>query len=173
MGVEQLRREEKWVHWVFTHHQVLRPFSVKGFFVSASRNSSQMIERLSDYSSRKSHPQSNCAMCSPCFHLTHPAHPTDAFHFPPAGGRPGQQSAAAADEPSGATNCPVHILPPHHQYSLQCSWLLPLSFVERSGAILSLFFSLLLAFLIFLSFLLRSLSPVQYYWPMNWKLLYS
>ena len=65
---------------------------MKGFFVSASRNSSQMIERLSDYSSRKSHPQSNCAMCSPCFHLTHPAHPTDAFHFPPAGERPGQQS---------------------------------------------------------------------------------
>lgn len=87
---------------------------MKGFFVSASRNSSQMIERLSDSSSRKSHPQSNCAMCSPCFHLTHPARPTDAFHFPPAGEGPGQQSAAPADEPSGTQklSCPYFATPP-------------------------------------------------------------
>lgn len=142
------------------HHQVLRPFSVKGFFVSASRNSSQMIERLSDYSSRKSHPQSNCAMCSPCFHLTHPARPTDAFHFPPAG----------EDQVSSWLPQLMSLQGPQTVLSIFCHPTISILYNALDSYRSPLWrgqvqssFSLLLVFLIFLSFLPRNLSPVQKY----------
>lgn len=127
VGVEQLRREEKWVHWVFMHHQVLRPFSVKGFFVSTLPGTPHKWWKTVRLFLRKSHPQSNCAMCSPCFHLTHPALP---WCLPLPASRRGTRSAVGCpswwDFRGHKLSCPYFATPPSVAGWVRVEWLIAL-----------------------------------------------